>query len=102
MDTIQVASNFVSTLSVGLAVIIGVVATILVLQAANKMGGGLFGSVLNYIGIGMAVVIVATLTVFFSAWLPGSWVSLTHTVLFSIGYICMVLGANKLYKGIMS
>jgi hypothetical protein len=102
MDTIAYASSFVSSLSLGLAIIIGIAASILVFRAAHKMGGGLFGSVLGYMGAGMIIVVVGTLSVVFSAWLPSAWVTLIHTVLFSIGYICMVLGANKLYRGIMS
>ena len=102
MDSITFASNFVSGLSLWLAIVIGLVASILVLRAAHKMGGGLFGSVLNFMGIGMIIVVVGTLSVALSAWLPGAWLSLIHTTLFSIGFICMVLGAHKLFKGIMS
>lgn len=102
MDTIEFASSFVSGLSLWLAIIIGLVASVLVFRAAHKMGGGLFGSVLNYMGVGMIIVVVGTLSVALSTWLPGAWVTLTHTILFSTGYICMVLGANKLFKGIMS
>lgn len=102
MDTIAFASNFVSILSLSLAIIIGIVASALVFRAAHKMGGGLFGSVLNFMGVGMIIVVVGTLSVFLSNWLPVAWITLTHTVLFSTGFICMVIGANKLYKGIMS
>lgn len=102
MDTITFASNFVSQLSIWLAIIIGLTASILVLRAAHKMGGGLFGSVLNFIGIGMIIVVIGTLSVVLATWLPPAWINLIHTVLFSLGYICMVLGAHKLFKGIMS
>ncbi len=102
MDTIAFASNFVNNLSLWLAIVIGFVASVLVLKAAHKMGGGLFGSVLNFMGVGMIMVVVGTLSVVFSTWLPKAWLTLIHSVLFSAGYICMVIGANKLFKGIMS
>jgi len=102
MDTVTFASNFVSELSLWLAIVIGLTASILVLRAAHKMGGGLFGSVLNFMGVGMIIVVAGTLSVVLSVWLPGAWINLIHTVLFSVGFISMVIGANKLFKGIMS
>lgn len=101
-DSIAYASAFSSNISLLLSVLIGIIASILVLRAAGKMGGGLFGSVLNYIGIGMLIAALGTVSIIVSYWIPGEWTSLSHVVLFSAGYIFMVIGANKLLKGIMS
>jgi hypothetical protein len=102
VDPIAYYSTFVGGFSSWLGIIIGVIASILVLRSASKMGGGLFGKVLNLIGVGMLLAVMGTLSVFASSWLPDGYVALTRTVLFSLGYILMVLGANKMLKGIMS
>lgn len=100
-DTIAYASNFSGLLLLWLSIVIGVLASVLVLRSAGKMGGGLFGSVLNFFGYGMIMVVVGSILKALAPWIP-SFVDLGHTVFFSLGFILMVLGANKLLKGIMS
>ena len=104
IDTIAYASTFSGNLSLWIAIVIGVVASVLVLRSAGRMGGGLFGTVLNLMGIGMALVAFGTIFVALSSsfGLPDNILKLAHTVFFSLGYICMVIGANKLLKGIMN
>ena len=102
LDTINYASNFAGSLSLWLAIIIGIIASILVLRSARKMGGGLFGAVLKLIGVGMFVVAIGSVFLALPSLIPQNFTSLAHTVFFSVGYICMVLGANKLLKGIMT
>ena|SRR3989344_9102490 len=102
MDTISYASDIVGQLSLWLGIIVGLVACVLVFRASGKMGGGLFGGVLNLFGIGMVMIVAGTLSVIFASWIPEGFVEVTKTVLFSFGYILMVLGANRLLKGIMS
>lgn len=102
VDTIAYASDFTGNLSLWLAILIGIIASILVLRAAKRMGGGLFGAVLNLIGIGMFLAVVGTIFIALPPILPATLFKLGYTVFFSTGFICMVLGANKLLKGIMS
>ena len=102
MDTIAYASSFTSTLSLWLAIIIGCIASALVWRAALKMGGGLFGAVLKWIGAGMFMVALGSIFLAVEPWFDANVMNLAHTVFFSCGYICMVLGANKLLRGIMS
>lgn len=101
-DTVAYASIFAGNFSLLLSIVIGIIATSIVFRAAKKMGGGLFGSILNYIGIGMVLVVVGSLSSFLGTWLPGLWVNILNTVCFSLGYIFMVIGANKLLKGIIN
>jgi uncharacterized membrane protein YkgB len=101
-DPIAYYSNFIGSFSSWLGIVIGVIATVLVLRSAKKMGGGLFGKVLNLMGYGMALVTLGSVSVLLSSWVPAGYVVLSHTVLFSLGFILMVLGANKMLKGIMS
>ncbi len=96
------ASLFAGNLSLLLAIVIGIVATIYVFRAASKMGGGLFGLVLNYIGIGMIFIVLGTATMVVDIWFSALWFNIINTVFFAFGYIFLVVGANKLLKGIMS
>lgn len=102
IDNYAYASVFTGNLSMLLSIVIGIIATFLVLRAARKMGGGLFGTVLNYIGYGMSLVVVGTISVTLDPWISDIWLRLIHTTFFALGYILMVVGANKLLKGIMS
>ena len=101
-DNYAFASIFAGNFSLLLSIVIGIIATSLVLRAAKKLGGGLFGLVLNYIGIGMFLIVLGTLFSVAGSWFEGFWVNIISTALFAIGYICMVLGANKLLKGIIN
>lgn len=96
------ASLFAGNFSILLSLVIGSIATSLVFRAAQKMGGGLFGSVLNYIAVGMVMIILGTLSVVLEPWLVDLWLGVINTIFFSLGYIFMVVGANKLLKGILS
>jgi len=96
------AQFFTSNFSLLLSILIGIIATILVLRAAKKLGGGLFGSVLNYVGIGTALSVVGSLAMEFANLSPSPWLSILNGVCISTGYIFMVLGANKLLKGIIN
>jgi hypothetical protein len=101
-DEFAYASVFAGNFSLLLSIVIGIIATILVFRAAKKLGGGLFGLVLNYIGFGMSFVALGTLFSVLSPWFEGFWFDVISTTFFATGYIFMVLGANKLLKGIIS
>ncbi len=101
-DDVAYASFFAGDLSLLLSIVIGMIATFFVFRAAKRMGGGLFGSVLNYIALGMIFVVFGTISSFLSNWLGGVWFNAVNTVCFAGGYIFMVIGANKLLKGIIS
>ncbi|MEK7200676.1 MAG: hypothetical protein AAB672_00900 [Patescibacteria group bacterium] len=100
-DGFAYASIFAGNFSLLLAVVIGIIATFLVFRAAKKLGGGLFGSVLNYIGIGMLLIVLGTISTLADSWFIGLWFNITSIVFFATGYIFMVIGANKLLRGIM-
>jgi hypothetical protein len=101
-DGYAYASIFAGNFSLLLSIVIGIIATVIVFRAAKKMGGGLFGSVLNYIGIGMVLIVLGTIATVMDPLFTGYWFSLVSTVCFAVGYIFTVIGANKLFKGIMS
>ncbi len=101
-DGVAYASIFAGDLSLLLSIVIGIIATSFVLRAAKKMGGGLFGSVLNYIAVGMVLVVLGSVSIFIGNWLSGVWFNVINTICFATGYIFMVIGANKLLRGIMN
>lgn len=101
-NEIAYASIFVGDFSLLLSIVIGIVATFFVFRAASKMGGGLFGSVLNFIAGGMIFMVLGSVSLFVETWFPTVWFGVINTALFAVGYILMVTGANKLLKGIMT
>lgn len=101
-DGFAYASVFASSFSLFLSILIGMIATFIVFRAAKKLGGGLFGSVLNYIGIGMSLIVLGTITAIINPLYTGFGFNIVSTVCFAMGYIFTVIGANKLLKGIMS
>ena len=101
-DQVAYASIFAGNFSLLLSICIGIIATVIVFRAAKRMGGGLFGYVLNYIGIGMVLVVIGSLCGVLTPWISSFWLTIANTVFFSIGYIFMVIGANKLLKGIIN
>ena len=101
-DGVAYASIFAGDLSLLLSIVIGIIATSFVLRAAKKMGGGLFGSVLNYIAVGMVLVVLGSVSIFIGNWLSGVWFNVINTICFATGYIFMVIGANKLLRGIVN
>lgn len=96
------ASIFTSNLSLLLSIVIGVIATVYVFRAGSKMGGGLFGLILNYIGVGMVFIVLGTISMVIDSWFNALWFNIINTTLFALGYIFLVIGANKLLRGIMS
>jgi ABC-type spermidine/putrescine transport system permease subunit II len=101
-DQFAYASLFAGNFSLLLSIVIGLIATFLVFRSAKKLGGGLFGLVLNYIGIGVLMVVFGTIATVMSLWSGSLWANIISTVCFAIGYIFVVIGANKLLKGIMN
>jgi hypothetical protein len=99
-DGIAYASFFTGSLSFLLSIIIGVIATYFIFRSATKMGGGLFGSVLNYIGIGTALIVFGAISILFLPVALGGWVFFARTVFFAIGFIFLAIGAEKLLRGI--
>jgi len=68
-DQVAYASIFAGNFSLLLSIVIGIIATFFVFRVAKKLGGGLFGSVLNYIGIGMFFVVLGTIATVVDKWI---------------------------------
>jgi len=96
------ASAFTGNFSLLLSILIGAIAAFFVFRAAKRLGGGLFGSVLNYIAIGVSLIVLGTVSTVVNPWYTGLGFDIVSTVFFALGYVFTVIGANKLFKGIMS
>lgn len=101
-DQFAYASFFAGNFSLLLSIVIGIIAAFLVFRAAKRLGGGLFGIVLNFIATGMLLIVIGTVSTFSNPWFGGFWSNVISTASFAAGYILTVIGANKLFKGIMS
>jgi hypothetical protein len=101
-NEIAYASVFAGNFSLLLSIVIGLIATFLVWRAARKLGGGLFGLVLNYVSIGMLLVVLGTSASVLSPWFEDLWIDVVSTACFALGYIFMVVGGRRLFKGIIN
>jgi hypothetical protein len=101
-DAFAYASIFAGNFSLLLSIVIGMIAIFIVFRSASKLGGGLFGAVLNYIGIAISLIVLGTIATIIDPWYTGLGFNIVSTACFAMGYIFTVVGANKLLKGIMN
>lgn len=89
-------STFNGSYTLWTAIIIGVVASVLTLLNAKKLGGTI-SQVLWFLGGGMLLVVLGFLSVVV-AWAPEATQAIVHDILFIVGYILMALGGLRLYR----
>lgn len=94
--------EILNTVTLWSALVLGVVASAMVLSMARVMRGGLFGSVLTYFGLGMALVVGSFFAITIPQWTYPEVVKSVHDVVFIFGYVLMGIGAWKLQRGIPS
>lgn len=78
------------------AVVLGIVTSIVVIINGRRMKGGIVGGALNYLGIGMFIVLVGSVSVFFPAYIPAYFQGVLPNILNTIGYVVMAIAASKL------
>ncbi|MCK5590917.1 MAG: hypothetical protein KAI72_03075 [Candidatus Pacebacteria bacterium] len=99
-EEITAVSNTLQAYALISAVIIAIVATIVVFRNARKMKGGVFGSVLNFFGIGMVAMLLGFISDSELSFLPVDDVNVVGNILFIVGYILMAIAAVKMSKAI--
>ena len=99
-EEITAVSNTLQAYVLISAVIIAIVATIVVFRNARKMKGGVFGSVLNFFGIGMVAILLGFISDSELSFLPVDDVNVVGNILFIVGYILMAVAAVKMSKAI--
>lgn len=86
------------SLTLWVASAIGFLTSCAVLYSAQRIGGGALQKVYRYFGLGMLVVVLATVAVALPAWAAPDVVSQTHDLLFVIGFGTMAYGAQHLLR----
>ena len=99
IDSVSYLSFFSINFSLLLSIVIAICATFFIFMSARKMHGGLFGATLNLLGFGMFNITLATISIAIAS-LLGEWFELVNMTFFVAGFVCVVLGAQKLIKGI--
>lgn len=96
IDPVAFYAYVIANSTIALAIIVALVATIIVFQAARKMRGGAFGLVLSYFSAGMFCVVVGFILTIMPPVQPLGISFPLVDVAFMVGYILMLLGARTL------
>lgn len=89
--------SFANSFSVGLAILVGALASFLVFVNAQKIGGGALAKVYNYFGLGMLFNLAGfAVSSFSNSWAPFLTTFRARDILFIIGYTAMAVGAKKI------
>jgi len=89
-------ATFNKSYTLWIAIIIGIIASLMVLSNAQKLGGTI-AKVLWLFGIGMLFVVVGFLSVVI-VWAPEGTQKIVHDFLFILGYVLMAIGGSRLYR----
>lgn len=84
--------------SVASAVALGIVTSVIIIINGRRMKGGVFGGALKYLGIGMLIVILGTISSFPLSFIPQYLQGVLPSILNTIGYIIMAVAANSILK----
>ena len=82
------------------AIIVAIAATIIVFRNAGRMKGGIFGTVLNYFGVGMIAILSGFIISSNLSFLSVFDTNTISNILFILGYILMAIAAMKMSKAI--
>lgn len=84
--------------SLASAIALGVVTSVVVIINGRRMKGGVFGGALYYLGIGMFIVLVGTISSFFPSIAPEYLEGTLPNLLNTIGYVIMAIAASRLLR----
>ncbi len=90
------ASTFVNSLSLWVAVVVGIIASLLVFADAKRIGGGVLGKVYYYFAIGMLLIVLGFLAVVVPPWADMFTIMRVHDGMFILGYLIIAIGARKI------
>jgi hypothetical protein len=83
-------------LSLWSAIIVAFATSVMVFMNAYSMKGGIFGTALNYFGVGMILILAGFIVTSFNLFNSGDITATANNILFILGYIIMALAAHKL------
>lgn len=84
------------------AILVSAITTGLVFKNARQMKGGVFGTVLQYFGVGMLLILLGFLvgSLSFGATVYAFVAQALHATFYIIGYVIMAIAAHKLLVAI--
>lgn len=88
--------SFVNSISLWIAIIIGLIASFTTLRNAHKIGASALGRVYTWFGWGMFLVVLGFLAVVVPPWADPFTIMRTHDLLFILGFGFMASGASRL------
>lgn len=80
------------------AVVIGIIASLMVLHSAHTIGSGAIRGVYNRFGVGMFIIVAALVAVAAPQWAPPIVIVQVHAGLIILGFTIMAFGARRLLK----
>ncbi len=100
LATFEDSSGLLESLSLWATLIVAFVTTAMVWVGGRQMHGGVFGKVLTYFSVGMALVLLGFVTEVpqVQEILPALYIKFIHSSLYIIGYILMGIAASNLLK----
>lgn len=101
LNSLQDYSNVFESLALWSTIIIAFVTTVMVWLGGRSMHGGILGKVLDYMSVGMTLMFIGFLISIpaIAEHIPLQYPpSVIHNILYTIAYILMGLGVNKLLK----
>jgi len=89
--------------SLASVLLIGVVTSVLVFINSRKMKGGLFGTALAHLSVGMFLVLVGYVIMSVASFVPETgeavvYAKVLQDIFFVLGYIIMAVAGHKLFK----
>ena len=100
MEEIIAMSGILQAYALLSTIIVAIAAIIVVFHNAGRMKGGIFGTVLNYFGIGMVAILFGFIIGPESSLVSVDDASTIGNILFIIGYIFMAVAAVKMSQAI--
>jgi len=87
-----------STYTLLSAITVGIITSAVVLINARRMKGGVFGSAMNYFGIGMLIVLAGFSVTFLQLPLSDYFAQTINDILYITGYVTMAIAASKIFN----
>jgi hypothetical protein len=88
-------SSFVGSYTLWIAVVLGVICSVITYRYASEMQGSRVGTILSLFATGMLSVALGFLSIVV-AWAPANIQALSHDGLFILGYIFLLIGATRI------
>lgn len=90
--------SILSTYTILSAIAVGIITSAIVLINARRMKGGVFGSAMNYFGVGMIIVLTGFSITFLNLPFSDYLTQTVNDTLYITGYVSMAIAASKIFN----